>query len=152
ERLHAAGAREVHAERVVRAWIAGRRLDERTSSHDAPFPRSLIDALPAIESDLASIARVESEHPDEDGSSRLLLALRDGRTIESVLLPREGVCVSTQIGCAVGCVFCMTGRSGLIRQLASAEIVAQVALARQRRRVRRVVLMGMGEPSHNIDA
>ena len=68
-----------------------------------------------------------------------------------MLLPNDGVCVSTQVGCAVGCVFCMTGRDGLLRQLGSAEIVAQVALARARRPVRRVVFMGMGEPAHNLD-
>jgi 23S rRNA (adenine2503-C2)-methyltransferase len=82
---------------------------------------------------------------------RLLLALADGQTIESVLLPGDGVCVSTQVGCAVGCLFCMTGRDGLQRQLGSAEIVAQVALARARRPIRRVVFMGMGEPAHNLD-
>jgi hypothetical protein len=58
------------------------------------------------------------------------VALADGQTVESVLLPRGGLCVSTQVGCAVGCTFCMTGRDGLLRQLGSAEIVAQVALAR----------------------
>jgi 23S rRNA (adenine2503-C2)-methyltransferase len=71
--------------------------------------------------------------------------------VETVLLPRDGVCVSTQVGCAVGCVFCMTGRSGLLRQLTSAEIVAQVVLARSRRPVKKVVFMGMGEPAHNLD-
>jgi 23S rRNA (adenine2503-C2)-methyltransferase len=55
------------------------------------------------------------------------------------------------VGCAVGCVFCMTGRSGLLRQLSSAEIVAQVVLARARRPVKKVVFMGMGEPAHNLD-
>jgi len=59
--------------------------------------------------------------------------------------------VSTQVGCAVGCTFCMTGRDGLTRHLRSAEIAAQVALARARRPIRRVVFMGMGEPAHNID-
>jgi 23S rRNA (adenine2503-C2)-methyltransferase len=97
------------------------------------------------------LARVLSEHPGADHSLRFLLRLDDGRTIESVLLPGDGVCVSTQVGCAVGCVFCMTGRDGLARHLASAEIVAQVALARARQRVRRVVFMGMGEPAHNLD-
>jgi 23S rRNA (adenine2503-C2)-methyltransferase len=82
---------------------------------------------------------------------RLLVQLADGQTVESVLLPRAGLCVSTQIGCAVGCVFCMTGRSGLIRQLGSAEIVAQVVLARRYRSVKKVVFMGMGEPAHNLD-
>jgi 23S rRNA (adenine2503-C2)-methyltransferase len=78
--------------------------------------------------------------------------LADGQLVESVLLLRDGLCISSQVGCAVGCVFCMTGRSGLIRQLGSAEMVAQVALARQRRRVSKVVFMGMGEPAHNLDA
>ena len=77
--------------------------------------------------------------------------LADGQTVESVLLPRGGLCVSSQLGCAVGCVFCMTGRDGLVRQLGSAEIVAQVALARRMRAVRKVVFMGMGEPAHNLD-
>jgi 23S rRNA (adenine2503-C2)-methyltransferase len=63
----------------------------------------------------------------------------------------HGLCVSTQVGCAVGCVFCKTGEGGLARQLGSAEIVAQVALARARRAVDKVVFMGMGEPAHNLD-
>ena len=79
---------------------------------------------------MQGLARLRSTHADADGSARLLVELADGQTVESVLLPRDGVCVSTQVGCAVGCVFCMTGRDGLQRQLGSAEIVAQVALAR----------------------
>jgi 23S rRNA (adenine2503-C2)-methyltransferase len=63
-----------------------------------------------------------------------------------------GLCVSTQVGCAVGCVFCMTGQGGLVRQLGSAEIVAQLVLARSLRPVNKVVFMGMGEPAHNLDA
>ena len=71
--------------------------------------------------------------------------------MESVLLPRDAICVSTQIGCAVGCVFCVTGREGLKRHLGSAEIVAQVVLARSLRPVKKVQFMGMGEPAHNLD-
>ena len=59
--------------------------------------------------------------------------------------------MSSQVGCAVGCLFCMTGREGLLRQVGSAEIVAQVALARTMRPVKKVVFMGMGEPAHNLD-
>ena len=88
---------------------------------------------------------------NNDGVARLLVELADGQMVESVLLPRGGLCVSTQVGCAVGCVFCMSGRSGLLRQLGSAEIVAQVVLARRRRAVSKVVFMGMGEPAHNLD-
>jgi 23S rRNA (adenine2503-C2)-methyltransferase len=102
--------------------------------------------------ELEALARLHSAHAGEDGSQRLLLQLADGQTVESVLLPRDGLCVSTQVGCAVGCRFCMTGRGGLLRQLGSAEIVAQVALARARRSVNKVVFMGMGEPAHNLDA
>jgi 23S rRNA (adenine2503-C2)-methyltransferase len=95
--------------------------------------------------------RLRAEHPATMGRRACLLDLADGQTVESVLLPRDGVCVSTQVGCAVGCRFCMTGRSGLLRQLGSAEIVAQVVLARRRRKVAKVVFMGMGEPAHNMD-
>ncbi|MBI4997952.1 MAG: RNA methyltransferase, partial [Rhodocyclales bacterium] len=101
--------------------------------------------------DLRSLGHDHLVHPSEDGSVRLLLELADGQTIESVLLGRDGLCVSTQVGCAVGCRFCMTGQGGLLRQLGSAEIVAQVALARARRHVKKVVFMGMGEPAHNMD-
>ncbi|MDO8376117.1 MAG: RNA methyltransferase, partial [Aquabacterium sp.] len=118
------------------------------------LPRAVRDALPGLMAELSGLARLLSEHPGEDGSSRLLLALADGQAIESVLMPPgriPGQCVSTQVGCAVGCLFCMTGREGLLRQLGSAEIVAQVALARSLRPVRKVVFMGMGEPAHNLD-
>jgi len=107
--------------------------------------------LPALVEELAGLARLRSEHPAADGSARLLIDLADGQSVESVLLPRGGLCVSTQVGCAVGCVFCMTGQGGLLRQLGSAEIVAQVALARTLRTVNKIVFMGMGEPAHNLD-
>jgi 23S rRNA (adenine2503-C2)-methyltransferase len=149
--LRAAGARPRHETLALRAWARGLPLDA-FASPSTPFPKSLRAALPAIATELAALATVRSEHPGADGSARLLLALGDGRTIESVLLPGDGVCISTQVGCAVGCVFCMTGRFGIERQLRSAEIVAQVALARERRVVRRVVFMGMGEPAHNLEA
>ena len=73
--------------------------------------------------------QLRSQHPGEDGSARLLLGLQDGQTVEAVLLPRDGLCVSSQVGCAVGCQFCMTGTGGLVRQVSSGEMVAQVALA-----------------------
>ena len=107
--------------------------------------------MPALTEQLDALLRLRSEHPAGDGSARLLVELADGQMVESVLLPRGGLCVSSQVGCAVGCVFCMTGKSGLLRQLGSAEIVAQVALARRFRPVKKVVFMGMGEPAHNLD-
>jgi 23S rRNA (adenine2503-C2)-methyltransferase len=151
QHLRQYGARPLHEEAVLRAWTHGLRLDSGRRDPNDFLPARLRAALPAFSAELAALAEVRSQHPAADGSVRLLVVLADGQTIESVLLPRDGVCVSTQVGCAVGCAFCMTGRGGLQRQLASAEIVAQVALARARRPVRKVVFMGMGEPAHNLD-
>ncbi|OYY95052.1 MAG: rRNA methyltransferase [Hydrogenophilales bacterium 28-61-23] len=151
QQLRQLGAKPCHQERVLRAWVQSRSLDKRHSKAEDFLPLAVRDALPELMAQLHGLARVRSEHPGADDSARLLIDLADGQSVESVLLPRDGVCVSTQVGCAVGCVFCMTGRDGLLRQLGSAEIVAQVALARSRRKVRKVVFMGMGEPAHNLD-
>ena len=151
-RLRAAGARPQHEERVLRHWTQALPLDVGRRRIENFLPLALRQRLPALMDELSALARLHSVHPGEDGSQRLLLQLAGGQSVESVLLPRGGLCVSTQVGCAVGCVFCMTGRGGLVRQLGSAEIVAQVALARARRRVNKVVFMGMGEPAHNLDA
>ena len=152
-RLRALAAKPCHEQRVLRAWLQARPLDSggRRRRAEDTLPLPLRQALPALEGELDRLVRLHSEHPGADGSARLLLQLGDGQSIESVLLPRDGVCVSTQVGCAVGCLFCMTGRDGLLRQLGSAEIVAQVVLARRMRPVRKVVFMGMGEPAHNLD-
>lgn len=151
DRLRTLGAKPLHEERVLRQWVQARALDAGRRRAEHVLPLALRQDLPALTAELTGLAQTVSEHPGEDGSARLLVRLADGQTVESVLLPREGLCVSTQVGCAVGCVFCMTGRDGLLRQLGSAEIVAQVVLARQRRRVNKVVFMGMGEPAHNLD-
>ncbi|MEN9975170.1 MAG: rRNA ((2503)-C(2))-methyltransferase RlmN [Verrucomicrobiota bacterium] len=106
---------------------------------------------------------VADELCSEDGLTRkFLLRLNDGQTIETVLMGydrRQTVCVSTQVGCAMGCVFCATGQMGFVRHLRVGEIVAQVLLARRvlhqrhpHKRLRNLVLMGMGEPLHNLDA
>ena len=150
-RLRQAGAAPVHEAHLLRRWVQG-AAKTRQRALDDFLPLTLREVLPGLEAELSDLVTLQSVHPGADGSERLLLGLRDGQKIESVLLPRDGLCVSTQVGCAVGCVFCMTGRSGLIRHVSSAEIVAQVVLARQRRPVRKVVFMGMGEPAHNLDA
>lgn len=153
QRLRALGAAPVHEAHLLRRWLAAQPLDGASKRRPEDFlPRPLREALPAIAAEWQALARIASEHPAPDGSARLLVALADGQTVESVRLPRDGLCVSSQLGCAVGCRFCMTGTGGLLRQLGSAEIVAQVALARRARRVKKVVFMGMGEPAHNLDA
>ncbi len=151
QRLRGQGAKMCHEQRLLRAWTQRLSLDSGPRRSADFLPLKVRTALPALMAELQALARLHSEHAGQDGSVRLLVELADGQTVESVLLPREGLCVSSQVGCAVGCVFCMTGRDGLQRQLGSAEIVAQVVLARARRVVRKVVFMGMGEPAHNMD-
>jgi 23S rRNA (adenine2503-C2)-methyltransferase len=151
QRLRALGALPLHEERVLRLWANALPQTSGRRRLEDFMPQSLRAALPALDEELRGLARLRSRHPGEDGSARLLVELSDGQAIESVLLPRDGLCVSTQVGCAVGCTFCMTGRDGLLRQLGSGEIVAQVALARTLHPVKKVVFMGMGEPAHNLD-
>lgn len=151
DRLRAHGAKPCHEHRVLRLWSTAQDQASGRRKPEDFLPASVRALLPELMAEFEGLARVRSEHPAEDGSARLLVELAGGHTVESVLLPRDGVCVSTQVGCAVGCLFCMTGRDGLLRQVGSAEIVAQVVLARRRRPVRKVVFMGMGEPAHNFD-
>jgi len=151
QRLRDLDAKSCHEYHLLRNWLHARPLGGgRGLSKNRP-PEKLLAALPVIAEELQTLARLHSKHIDADSTSRLLVELADGQIVESVLLPRNGLCVSTQIGCAVGCLFCMTGQDGLLRQLSSAEIVAQVVLARSLREVRNIVFMGMGEPAHNLD-
>ncbi|MCG5535679.1 23S rRNA (adenine(2503)-C(2))-methyltransferase RlmN [Ectothiorhodospira mobilis] len=103
------------------------------------------------------------EQSAADGTRKWLLRLDDGNCIETVFIPEEGrgtLCVSSQVGCALGCSFCSTARQGFNRNLTAAEIIGQLQVARQRlqpsegqsRVVTNVVLMGMGEPLLNFDA
>lgn len=153
QRLADLGAKPQHIGRITRAWLQGKPLDTGTKHQKTEnfLPLTVREALPTLAADLDGLARLRSEHPGADGSARLLVELADKQMVESVLLPRDGLCISSQVGCAVGCVFCMTGKSGLLRQLSSAEMVAQVALGRRFRPVKKVVFMGMGEPAHNLD-
>lgn len=94
---------------------------------------------------------------DEDGTARYAFRLADGAVIESVYIPdksRRTVCISTQVGCGLGCAFCATGRLGLTRSLAWHEIAGQVLAVRRlaQQPLTNVVFMGMGEPLLNLDA
>ncbi|HEX7794387.1 MAG TPA: 23S rRNA (adenine(2503)-C(2))-methyltransferase RlmN [Vicinamibacterales bacterium] len=94
-----------------------------------------------------------------DGTEKFLLRLADGRQIEAVFIPDTPsmtFCISTQVGCAMACAFCLTGKMGLVRNLSAGEIVGQVRVLAHhvdlRDRAFNIVLMGMGEPLHNYDA
>ncbi len=101
--------------------------------------------------DAGLVTRVELETRSRDGTVKLLLALQDGKKVETVAMTVGACCVSTQVGCAVGCRFCASGLYGVERHLSSDEIVEQVVHARRLMPIDRVVYMGMGEPSHNLD-
>jgi len=103
---------------------------------------------------------IATQTPSSDGLTRkYLLKLHDSQEIETVIMGYTGrhtACISTQAGCAMGCVFCATGQMGFVRHLRPGEIVAQVHHARRvlrehGERLRNLVLMGMGEPLHNYD-
>jgi len=108
----------------------------------------------------SSLNEVERFFSTDQKTTKVLFRLLDGPPIETVLMryaERRTVCISTQAGCALGCVFCATGQMGFRRNLSSGEIVEQVLVfARQlndeAERPTNVVLMGMGEPFHNYDA
>lgn len=144
------GAKPTHIRRLWRAWLG---LASWQSQGHASYPKALQEKLPEIQSQLESLARFNVKESRQAESSKLLVMLPDGACVEAVLLPRQALCISTQVGCAVGCAFCMTGKGGLERQLSSAEIAAQyVAATRIKPDIKKVVLMGMGEPSHNLAA
>jgi len=103
--------------------------------------------------------RIEQEQASQDGSLKVLLALEDEQCVESVLIPEEGhytLCLSTQVGCAMGCRFCATARRGLVRNLTAGEMVNQILAVRRvapgDRPLTNLVFMGMGEPLANFAA
>lgn len=104
----------------------------------------------------ASISSLEPEAVERsaDGTAKYLFRLADGNAVESVLIPDEDrttLCISSQVGCAMACEFCLTGTFRLTRNLTCAEIVNQVCTAKREASVRNIVLMGMGEPLANLD-
>ena len=139
----------------IRRWLYARRARSFDEMTDISKPtRQLLDAHFTITPPM--IKQVETS---VDGSRKFLFVLKDGNTIESVLMPERNhytLCISTQVGCAMGCRFCLTGNSGLTRNLSKAEILDQVLgvmdeLPENSPRLTNIVLMGMGEPLANYE-
>jgi len=140
--------------------VARWSTDDR--GHRAPILGRAAAAAVAARLDLRLPQIVEAE-PSSDGATKLLLALADGARVEAVHMPRAvrnprvTLCISSQVGCAMGCTFCRTAQMGLVRNLDAAEIVGQVfavvlALGPVDPQRISIVFMGMGEPLHNLDA
>jgi 23S rRNA (adenine2503-C2)-methyltransferase len=137
-------------------WLFQRRAGEFAEMTDLPL---------ALRSQLAEDLRiwtnqVAAHRQAADGTEKLLLQFADGQQTECVLLrddtQRRTICISTQVGCAIGCAFCASGLGGLVRNLTTGEIIEQMLrlqrLLRPSERLSHIVVMGMGEPLANLDA
>jgi 23S rRNA (adenine2503-C2)-methyltransferase len=138
----------------IRKWVFDRRAESFEAMSD--LPKALRGELA---NDFALWTTTVTRHSkSSDGTEKLLLDLSDGGRIECVLLrdgERRSICISTQVGCAMGCVFCASGLDGVDRNLTTGEIVEQM-LRLQRllpadERLSHIVVMGMGEPLANLD-
>jgi len=152
-RLKEDGVNPAHAGPLFR-YLHGSGSD---ADFQPPLKRWLAERSGGIFTPMEVVRLTESS----DGwTSKRLMACRDGREVEAVLMGFPGrltACLSTQVGCAMGCVFCATGQMGFKRHLDAGEIVAQArVLGREVKlrggRIRNIVMMGMGEPLHNYEA
>jgi len=145
--------------RQIFRWVQLRGAHSYDAMTDVP--KGLREALAARLPVRSS--HILETHASDDGTRKLLLSLADGERIECVLIPegdRKTACISTQVGCGVGCVFCASGAKGVVRNLEAHEIVEQVLWLREaarggaseeaQARLTNVVVMGMGEPLHNV--
>ena len=151
--LEPRGVQKFHARQLYR-WIYKRGVTDAERMTD--LSRSLRARL---QDEFAiSTPRIVGDETSVDGTRKLVLQLGDGRRIESVFIPDTPsmtFCISTQVGCAMACGFCLTGRMGLVRHLTAGEIAAQVRVLAAATGMLdhpfNIVLMGMGEPLHNYD-
>lgn len=120
----------------------------------------MTDLSKTLRADLAATTFISDWQPEvvetsSDGTRKFLFRLEDGSSVETVRIPmdkeRSTLCISTQVGCAMHCDFCLTGTFGLQRNLTAAEIVNQVCAVAKEGTINNIVLMGMGEPLHNLD-
>jgi 23S rRNA (adenine2503-C2)-methyltransferase len=154
ESLLNAGGVEPYRARQLYRWVFKRGITEFGRMTDLSKP--LRERLPTLLR--ISTPAVAERHQSSDGTVKFALELQDHRHIESVFIPEspgDTFCISTQVGCAMKCAFCLTGKMGLTRNLTAGEIAGQVrVLARELDLLDarfNIVLMGMGEPLHNYD-
>jgi 23S rRNA (adenine2503-C2)-methyltransferase len=152
--LSARGQPAMRARQIRRWIIAGRAATfEQMTDLPARLRQELAGEFSPLETQAAR------HLVSSDGTEKLLLRLHDGNLVECVLLKeadRRTVCISTQVGCGMGCVFCASGIGGVERNLAASEILEQLLHARNilpaQERLTHIVVMGMGEPMANLDA
>jgi 23S rRNA (adenine2503-C2)-methyltransferase len=151
--LESIGVAKFHARQIFQ-WIY--RRGETNFEAMTDLGRELRGQL-ARELAVGTPSLVKREQ-SADGTTKLLLRLADGQFIESVFIPdtpSQTFCISTQVGCAMRCAFCLTGKMGIVRNLTAGEIAGQVRVLIRELQMQgqrfNIVLMGMGEPLHNYD-
>jgi 23S rRNA (adenine2503-C2)-methyltransferase len=154
QQFEAAGVAPYHARQVF-SWIHKRGIvqPERMTDLSRELRGWLDETFTVTE------PRLAARHVSSDGTEKFLFELADGRRIESVFIPDTPAltfCISSQVGCAMDCAFCLTGKMGFVRNLSPGEILAQVRVLATTLGLLdarfNIVLMGMGEPLHNYDA
>lgn len=138
-------------ELAVRLAMTGRPLDPGVFKKRGLCLSDAENALTAHWQSSGLATRIVNRVVSTDGSVRLGVELEDGQQVETVAMPIGAVCVSSQVGCAVRCRFCASGLFGVKRNLTRDEILEQAVHARREMRIDRVVFMGMGEPTHNLE-
>jgi 23S rRNA (adenine2503-C2)-methyltransferase len=140
--------------RQIFQWLYRRGVTDLAAMKD--LPQALRAEIAAAFS--VTTPEIVGRERSTDGTEKFVLRLSDGATIESVFIPDTPAmtfCISTQVGCAMACAFCLTGKMGLVRNLTAGEVVGQVRVLADALDMRgttfNIVLMGMGEPLHNYD-
>jgi 23S rRNA (adenine2503-C2)-methyltransferase len=143
-----------HHARQVKRWLLMNRAESFEQMSD--LPKRLRTEL--AENFTVFSTQVAAHQEAKDGTHKLLVKLRDGEHVECVLLQEEErrtVCISTQVGCGMGCVFCASGLNGVVRNLTTGEILEQILRLRNllpaAERLTHIVVMGMGEPLANLE-
>ena len=146
---------ETYRAEQIRRWIFGHQTDSFDEMTN--ISKELRNYLSS--NTIISQLKIAKTEVSLDGTKKFLFELEDGNSIESVLIPERDhytVCISSQVGCAMGCKFCLTARQGFTRNLKSSEIINQVIKIRQSMdqpdKLKNIVLMGMGEPLANFEA
>ncbi|KAI9021042.1 hypothetical protein DFJ74DRAFT_633297 [Hyaloraphidium curvatum] len=146
----------LHARRLWQRVCQTTVGDDISSIPD--IPRSLLDAFDPHEFRVLTSTLVSATPASDGSTTKLLIRLQDGHLVEAVVIrygqPRLTLCVSSQIGCRMGCTFCATGTMDLLGSMTAGEILEQIVHAQrlENARIRNVVFMGMGEPLDNYDA
>lgn len=143
------GLRAFRADQILQSLYRDYITDwDQATTLPKDFRESLKSEFPITKAELLDVSE------SSDGTKKLLLGYADGESVETVLIPATGrftQCISTQVGCAMGCAFCASGSRGVVRSLTADEIVAEYMAGRKFGEITNIVVMGMGEPFANYD-